>query len=111
MVLRTDVFRVLGGFGDFGGNVRNRCGHDIEFCLRAYHHGVRFALSRRPTVMYRQHPGQTTRSPVTGFGTDAEGWTSQEARRRGELYRRTRFDPVAFGALGKYAGLTQRFVP
>lgn len=111
MVLRTDVFRVLGGFGDFGGNVRNRCGHDIEFCLRAYHHGVRFALSRHPTVMYRQHPGQTTRSPVTGFGTDAEGWTSQEARRRGELYRRTRFDPVAFGALGKYAGLTQRFVP
>jgi len=111
MVLRTDVFRVLGGFGDFGGNVRNRCGHDIEFCLRAYHRGMRFALSRRPTLMYRQHPGQTTRSPVTGFGTDAEGWTSQEARRRGELYRRTRFDPVAFGALGKYAGLTQRFMP
>ena len=60
--------------------------------------GVRFALSRRPTVLYRQHPAQTTRSPVTGFGTDAEGWTSQEARRRGELYRRTRFDPVVFGA-------------
>ena len=111
MVLRTDVFRTLGGFGDFGGAVRNRCGHDIEFCLRAYHHGKRFALSRQPTVLYRQHPGQTTRSPVTGFGTDAEGWTSQEARRRGDLYRRTRFDPVAFGALGKYQDLTQRFVP
>lgn len=111
MVLRTDVFRVLGGFGDFGGNVRNRTGHDIEFCLRAYHHGMRFALSRHPTVRYRQHPDQTTRSPLTGFGSDAEGWTSHEARRRGALYRRNRFDPVAFGALGKYAGLTQRFVP
>lgn len=111
MVLRTDVFRVLGGFGDFGGNVRNRTGHDIEFCLRAYHRGLRFALSRHPTVLYRQHPRQTTRSSLTGFGSDAEGWTSQEARRRGELYRQTRFDPVAFGALGKYAHLTQRFLP
>jgi len=111
MVLRADVFRVLGGFGDFGGNVRNRTGHDIEFCLRAYHRGMRFALSQQPTVLYRQHSGQTTRSSITGFGSDAEGWTSQEARRRGELYRRTRFDPVAFGALRKYAQLTQRFVP
>ena len=107
MVLRTDVFRLLGGFSDFGTPVRNRCGHDIEFCLRAYHRGMRFAISREPTVFYRQHPAQTTRSPVTGYGTDAESWTSQEARRRQGIYRRTRFDPIAFGALGKYQHLTQ----
>lgn len=111
MVLRTDAFRQLGGFGDFGGNVRNRCGHDIEFCLRAWHRGKRFVLSRQPTVLYRQHPDQTTRNPFTGFGTDAERWTSQEARRRGGIYRRTRFDPAAFGALGKYHHLTQRLKP
>jgi hypothetical protein len=110
MVLTRDAFRRLGGFGDFGTSVRNRCGHDIEFCLRAYHSGVRFAISRQPTVLYRQHGDQTTRSPVTGIGTQHEVATSQEARRRGQIYRRTRFDPVAFGALGKYQHLTQRFV-
>lgn len=109
MVVRTDVFRSLGGFADFGGTIRNRCGHDIEFCLRAYHGGVRFAISHQPTVLYRQHPGQTTRNPATGFGTDAERWTSEETRRRGALYRRTRFDPVAFGALGKFTHLTRRY--
>ena len=109
MVLRTDVFRLLGGFADFGGAIRNRCGHDIEFCLRAYHGGTRFAISHQPTVLYRQHSGQTTRNPTTGFGTDAERWTSEETRRRGAIYRRTRFDPVAFGALGKYTHLTRRF--
>jgi glycosyltransferase involved in cell wall biosynthesis len=109
MVLRKDVFRVLGGFSDFGNAVRNRCGHDIELCLRAYHSGMRFAISRQPTVLYRQHPDQTTRNAMTGFGTEAERWTSQETRRRGELFRRSRFDPSAFGALGKYQNLTVRF--
>jgi hypothetical protein len=109
MVMTKDVFRRLGGFGDFGTSVRNRCGHDIEFCLRAYHCGVRFAISRQPTVLYRQHDQQTTRNSVTGFGTEHEVATSQEARRRGNIYRRMRFDPVAFGALGKYQHLTQRF--
>jgi hypothetical protein len=110
MVLTAEVFRRLGGFADFGTPVRNRCGHDIEFCLRAYHSGVRFAISRQPTVLYRQHAEQTTRNPVTGFGTEHELATSHEARRRGDRYGRTRFDPIAFGALGKYQHLTVRFV-
>ena len=91
--------------------MRNRCTLDIDFYLRAYYAGVRTAFSRRPAVLYRQHPQQTTRDSVTGFNTAVQNWTNAECARREKTYRTSRFDPLVFGALGKYSHLTQRIPP
>jgi GT2 family glycosyltransferase len=108
MVVRREVFAALGGFADFGDSLRNRITVDTEFCLRAYHAGVRFALSREPVVLYRRHRNQVSHDPVTGSGTPSMGWSNAECSRRGQLYRTTRFDAFAFGALGKHQHVTQR---
>ena len=62
-------------------------------------------------MLYRQHPGQTTRNSLTGWGTPFQEWSNAECSRRAELYHRTRFDPGAFGGLGKHQSLTQRLTP
>ena len=107
-VMRKEAFVALGGFADFGDPMRNRCTLDIEFYLRAYYAGVRTAFSRRPSVLYRQHPDQATRNSVTGSHTAIQNWANAECALREKIYRTSRFDPLVFGALGKYSHLTQK---
>jgi glycosyltransferase involved in cell wall biosynthesis len=106
---RIAAFQRLGGFADFGQTDRNCCGLDTEFYLRAAHGGARFAVSNQVVLRYRCHAGSATQNFATGWGSAPRNWTLRECRRRALLYRSVPFDPGAFGALGRYTGVTRRY--
>jgi len=107
-MMDVGIFGALGGFADYGHHVRNKCGLDTEFYLRAYYAGARFAISREFLIDYRRHADQATQNLHTGWGTELRSWSIAERSRRQQLYKKGRFDPVAFGALGRYSRLTRR---
>jgi hypothetical protein len=106
---RRDAFERLGGFADFGRTDRNCCGLDTEFYLRAAHGGARFAVSNHVVLRYRCHPDSATQNAETGWGSTPRNWTLRECRRRALVFQGEPFDPRAFGAMGRFAGITRRF--
>jgi hypothetical protein len=108
-VYRTAAFERLGGFSDFGRTDRNCCSLDTEFYLRASYAGARFAVSNQVALLYRCHAESATQNAATGWGSAARRWTLRECRRRTRLFQSDTFDPKAYGALGRYAGLTRRY--
>lgn len=108
LVIRTETFRRLGGYADFGERLRNRTGIDTEFQLRALYAGCSFAISRKPVVRYRCHHSSATQHAATGMGTAPNREATAERMRRLDIFRRTAFDPRIFGALHAYRGVTER---
>ena len=104
---RTEMFRRLGGYSDFGGS-KYKAGFDSEFMQRAYYAGVRFAISTQIVTRYRLHGESATQNPTTGFGSEKRLIVQSEAARREELCRRNSLDPKVFGAIGRYRGVTER---
>jgi hypothetical protein len=105
---RKELFERLGGFADFGRTDRNCCGLDTEFYLRAAYSGARIAVSKHVVLRYRCHAGSATQNSATGWGSEPRNWTLRECRRRALLFQGAPFDPRAFGALGRFEGVTQR---
>jgi GT2 family glycosyltransferase len=108
MVMRTETFRSLGGFADFGERIRNRTGLDAEFLLRALYAGTRVAVTRQRVLRYRVHGDSATQNDLSGWGTPARKASQIENRKRAILFRRGRFDPRVFGALNSHRGVTKR---
>jgi glycosyltransferase involved in cell wall biosynthesis len=107
-MFRTSAFERIGGFADFGRTDRNCCGLDTEFYLRAAYSTARFAASSQVVLLYRCHPDSATQNRETGWGSAPRTWTLHECRRRALCYRAQPFDPSAYGALGRFAGVTER---
>ncbi len=107
---RIGAFERLGGYSDFGRTDRNCCGLDTEFYLRAAHSGARFAVSNQVVLRYRCHPDSATQNAQTGWGSEPRTWTLHECRRRARLFQSGPFDPRAFGAMGRFEGVTRRFL-
>jgi glycosyltransferase involved in cell wall biosynthesis len=107
-VMRAEAFEILGGFADFGDVLRNRCGLDTEFYMRAFYSGRRFAVSTRVVLCYRCHADQATRNRLTGWGTPARAWSERENQRRLPLFQKGGFDARMFGALADHRAVTQR---
>lgn len=105
---RVAMFRRLGGYTDFGGREHNRAGLDSEFMNRAYYSQARFALSSSVVSRHRIHQNAATRNAETGFGSATRQLAMNECKRRIERFRSTTFDPRTFGAIGRYADVTQR---
>ena len=108
-VMRTAVFRQLGGYGDYGHLQRSRTGVDTEFFIRAHFAGARFAISRDIAVKYRCHADSATQNPLSGWGSRARAEAVRERRRRVAIFVQRRFDPRVFGALELFRGATQRW--
>jgi hypothetical protein len=106
---RRAAFERLGGFADFGQTDRNCSSLDTEFYLRAAHGGARLAVSNQVVLRYRCHPDSATQNAETGWGSAPRNWTLRECRRRAIAYQAGPFDPTAFGAMGRFAGITRRF--
>jgi hypothetical protein len=106
--MRVAAFEALGGFPNFGERLRNRCGLDTEFALRAYYAGARFAMSREVVVRYRCHTASVTQDNVSGWGTPPRRWSEAECQRRLEIFRQRSFAPRDFGALREAWGHTRR---
>ena len=107
-IFRREMFCQLGGYADFGSRELNRASLDSEFLLRCFFSGVRFAITRQPVTLYRVHQESATQNRVTGWGTDTRAQASQIVYDHTLRFRRGRFDPRAFGSLGKHRGVTQR---
>lgn len=108
-VFRVDMFRMLGGFADFGDRLMNRASVDSEFQQRLLFHGTRFAISRDILVKYRVHPESATQDTKSGWGTAARLKAGRILDARMTIYERGPFDPRAFGSLGRYQKLTEPF--
>ncbi|QDT02797.1 Glycosyl transferase family 2 [Rubripirellula lacrimiformis] len=106
LVVRTEAFRRLGGYGDFGEGKRNRTGVDTDFQLRAHYGGASIIVSNEVLVRYRCHRESATQHSDSGFGSIANHESHAEVRRRLMRYRSTRFSPRSFGALGDASGIT-----
>ena len=107
-VFRVDMFRMLGGFADFGDRLMNRASVDSEFQQRLLYYGTRFAISREIVVKYRVHPESATQDNQSGWGTAARTKAGRILDVRVSIFERGPFDPRAFGSLGRYQGLTER---
>ncbi|RLS70334.1 MAG: glycosyltransferase [Planctomycetota bacterium] len=108
-VFRVDMFKMLGGFADFGDRLMNRASIDSEFQQRLLFHGTRFAISREVLVKYRVHPESATQDTQSGWGTAARTKAGQILDARVSIFERGPFDPRAFGSLGRYQNVTERF--
>lgn len=107
-VFRVDMFRMLGGFADFGDRLMNRASIDSEFQQRLLFHGTRFAISREVVVKYRVHPESATQDNQSGWGTAARTKAGQILDARVSIFERGSFDPRSFGSLGRYQQVTER---
>ncbi len=108
-VFRTAMFREMGGYADFGSRLMNRTSLDTEFQLRCLFRGVRFAITREVVTRYRVHPESATQDRLTGWGTTPRAASIRQLEERCQLFRGGDFDPRSFGALGRYAGVTERW--
>ena len=108
-VFRVDMFRMLGGFADFGDRLMNRASVDSEFQQRLLFHGTRFAVSRDVLVKYRVHPESATQDNKSGWGTSARLKAGRNLDARMSIFERGQFDPRAFGSLGRYQKITEPF--
>lgn len=108
-VFRVDMFKMLGGFADFGDRLMNRASIDSEFQQRLLFHGTRFAISRKVLVKYRVHPESATQDTQSGWGTAARTKAGRILDARVSIFERGPFDPRAFGSLGRYQNVTERF--
>ena len=108
-VFRVDMFRMLGGFADFGDRLMNRASVDSEFQQRLLFHGTRFCISRDVLVKYRVHPESATQDTSSGWGTAARLKAGRILDARVSIFERGPFDPRAFGSLGRYQSVTQPF--
>lgn len=109
-VFRVAMFRELGGYADFGSRLMNRTSLDTEFQLRCLFRGVRFAITREVVTRYRVHPESATQDRLTGWGTTPRSESIRQLEERCRLFRSGDFDPRSFGALGRYTGVTVRWV-
>ena len=109
-VFRTAMFREMGGYADFGSRLMNRTSLDTEFQLRCLFRGVRFAITRDVVTRYRVHPESATQDRLTGWGTTPRSESIRQLEDRCRLFRRGDFDPRSFGALGRYSGITTRWL-
>jgi glycosyltransferase involved in cell wall biosynthesis len=107
-VFRVDMFRMLGGFADFGDRLMNRASIDSEFQQRLLFHGTRFAISHEVVVKYRVHSESATQDNQSGWGTAARTKAGQILDARVSIFERGSFDPRAFGSLGRYQRVTER---
>ncbi len=108
-VFRVDMFRMLGGFADFGDRLMNRASVDSEFQQRLLFHGTRFAISHDVLVKYRVHPESATQDTKSGWGTSARLNAGRILDARMSIFERGPFDPRAFGSLGRYQSVTEPF--
>ncbi len=108
-VFRVDMFRMLGGFADFGDRLMNRASVDSEFQQRLLFHGTRFAISRDVLVKYRVHPESATQDSKSGWGTRARLKAGRILDARMSIFERGQYDPRAFGSLGRYQSITEPF--
>lgn len=106
-VMRREMFSRLGGFTDYGQHLRNRCGLDTEFYIRAYFAQVRFYISKHIISMYRLHPASATQNSLTGFGSSVRLQNRIATEKRRDRYRAEPFQPVCYGALGRYQSFTE----
>ena len=108
-VFRVDMFRMLGGFADFGDRLMNRASVDSEFQQRLLFHGTRFAISHDVLVKYRVHAESATQDTMSGWGTKARLKAGRILDARMSIFERGPFDPRAFGSLGRYQHVTERW--
>lgn len=107
-VFRVEMFRMLGGFADFGDRLMNRASIDSEFQQRFLFHGTRFAISQEIVLRYRVHTESATQDNQSGWGTVARTTAGRILDERVAIYGRGPFDPRAFGSLGRYQNITER---
>lgn len=107
-VFRVDMFKMLGGFADFGDRLMNRASIDSEFQQRLLYNGTRFAISREVVVKYRVHSESATQDNQSGWGTAARTNAGRILDARVSIFERGPFDPRAFGSLGRYQNVTER---
>lgn len=102
LVLRTDVFRLLAGYTDFGQLDRNKASNDSDLCYRLQYGGFRFFMSRRVLVRWRRHSQSCTVLSSTNSSGKARIFTDQEATRRREAYLSAgHCDPSVYGAIAQ----------
>ena len=111
LLMRTDAFRRLGGFADFGDPLANRASVDTEFQCRALLAGLRWAISREVVLRYRVHGQSATANPLTGWDSPARKKAQRLVTEYRKLQERGAFDPQPFGALAGASEMTERFPP
>ncbi len=108
-VFRVSMFKTLGGFADFGDRLMNRASVDSEFQQRLLFHGTRFAISNDIVLRYRVHPQSATQDNQSGWGTAARTMAGRILEARMSIFERGSFDPRAFGSLGRFQNVTEKF--
>jgi hypothetical protein len=104
----VDMFRMLGGFADFGDRLMNRASIDSELQQRLLFYGTRFAISREVVVKYRVHSESATQDNQSGWRTAARTKAGQILDARVSIFERGSFEPRAFGSLGRYQHVTEK---
>lgn len=108
-VFRVAMFKAMGGFADFGDRLMNRASVDSEFQQRLLFHGTRFAISNDILLKYRVHPKSATQDNQSGWGTAARTNAGRILDARMSVFERGSFDPRAFGSLGRFQNVTEKF--